>query len=91
MMNPKNNFELNKKRVEKFYSFFILINICIFILNNIMTPEQFVIWLKGFVVASNNYNLTPKAWDELKEQLNKVNSSISQPLKSPGIFPYEYD
>lgn len=37
-----------------------------------MTPEQFVIWLKGFVTASNNYNLTPKAWDEVKETLDKV-------------------
>ena len=37
-----------------------------------MTPEQFVIWLKGFVEASNNYNLTPAAWQALKDELEKV-------------------
>jgi hypothetical protein len=37
-----------------------------------MTSSEFVIWLKGFVVASNNYNLTPSAWDELKIKLNEV-------------------
>ena len=37
-----------------------------------MTPEEFVIWLQGFVAASNHYNLTPAGWDELKEQLKKV-------------------
>ena len=37
-----------------------------------MTPREFVIWLKGFVQASNNFNATPKQWDDLKDQLNKV-------------------
>ena len=37
-----------------------------------MTPEQFVIWLKGFVSASHNYNLTPSAWQALKDELEKV-------------------
>jgi hypothetical protein len=37
-----------------------------------MTPEEFVIWLQGFVAASHHYNLTPAGWDELKEQLKKV-------------------
>jgi hypothetical protein len=38
-----------------------------------MTPKEFVIWFQGFVTASNNYNLTPNAWDVLKEKLNTVN------------------
>jgi hypothetical protein len=33
-----------------------------------MTPEDFVIWLRGFVAASHHYNLTA-AWEELKVQL----------------------
>ena len=37
-----------------------------------MTSNEFVIWLKGFVAGSNNYALTPKGWDEVKEQLEKV-------------------
>jgi len=36
-----------------------------------MTPREFVIWLKGFVQASNKYNVTPKQWDDIKDQLNK--------------------
>lgn len=40
-----------------------------------MKPEEFVFWLKGFVTASNHYNLTPAAWDELKAQLQKVQLS----------------
>jgi hypothetical protein len=43
-----------------------------------MTPEEFVIWLKGFVVASSHYNLTPAAWDKLREELSKVQSSNRQ-------------
>jgi len=37
-----------------------------------MTSKEFVIWLKGFVAGSNNYNLTPKGWDEVKEKLDSV-------------------
>ena len=37
-----------------------------------MTSRDFVIWLKGFIAGSNNFNLTPAGWDELKGQLNKV-------------------
>ena len=38
-----------------------------------MRPAEFIIWLKGFVAASNNYNLTPAGWETLKEELAKVN------------------
>ena len=38
-----------------------------------MTPNDFVIWLRGFVQASSNFTLTPKQFDDLKEQLDKVN------------------
>jgi hypothetical protein len=37
-----------------------------------MTPREFVIWLKGFVQAANNFSATPKQWDDLKDQLSKV-------------------
>ena len=37
-----------------------------------MTSKVFVTWLRGFVKASHNYNITPKQWDELKDQLEKV-------------------
>jgi hypothetical protein len=41
-----------------------------------MTSKEFIIWLKGFVAGSNNFNLTPAGWDEVKEQLEKVNDNI---------------
>ena len=37
-----------------------------------MTSKEFVIWMKGIVAASNNYNISPATWDEIKEQLEKV-------------------
>ena len=37
-----------------------------------MTPNEFVIWLKGFAQAANNFTLTPKQWDDVKEKLDKV-------------------
>jgi len=40
-----------------------------------MTSNEFVIWLKGFAQAANNFTLTPKQWDDIREQLDKVNSN----------------
>ena len=40
-----------------------------------MTPNEFIIWLKGFVQAANNFAATPKQWDDLKDQLNKVETN----------------
>ena len=37
-----------------------------------MTPNEFVIWLRGFTQAANNFTCTPKQWDDIKEQLDKV-------------------
>lgn len=37
-----------------------------------MTPEQFVIWFKGFVQAANTFNITPRQWDTICEYLEKV-------------------
>lgn len=37
-----------------------------------MTSKEFVIWFKGFVAGSNNFNLTPAGWSEVKEKLNEV-------------------
>jgi hypothetical protein len=48
-----------------------------------MTSDEFVIWMKGIVTASNNYNISPATWDEVKETLEKVENE-------PKIqyFPY---
>ena len=56
-----------------------------------MTPIEFVMWMKGFVAASNHWNLTPKAWDEVKETLMLVsddkikNEENESKLRSDGL------
>ena len=37
-----------------------------------ITPNDFVIWLRGFTQAANNFTLTPKQWDDVREQLDRV-------------------
>lgn len=37
-----------------------------------MTPQEFVTWFKGFVAASNSYNVTPAQWETVKEKLSQV-------------------
>jgi hypothetical protein len=41
-----------------------------------MTPNDFVIWLKGFTQAANNFTLTPKQWDDIREKLDKVDTEF---------------
>jgi len=50
-----------------------------------MNSKEFIIWLKGFIAASNNYNITPKQFDELKDTLSKVNDNE---LPNISYFPY---
>ena len=50
-----------------------------------MTEHEFIMWLKGFIAGSNNYNLTPAGWEELKEKLNNV---VSTPTPSPSEKVY---
>lgn len=44
-----------------------------------MTPVEFVIWLKGFAKAANNFTLTPKQWDDIKEHLDAVDVQNVKP------------
>jgi hypothetical protein len=37
-----------------------------------MTSKEFVIWMKGFTEACNDYTATPKQWDRIKEVLDEV-------------------
>ena len=50
-----------------------------------MTNREFVIWLKGFIAASNNYNITPAQFDELKDTLSKVEDDVKPQIQ---LFPY---
>ena len=40
-----------------------------------MTSKEFVIWLKGFTEGVHEFNITPKQWDTLKEQLAEVDDN----------------
>ncbi len=40
-----------------------------------MNSKEFVIWLKGFVAAANEYNITPKQFEQIVEQLSKVSDT----------------
>jgi hypothetical protein len=50
-----------------------------------MTSKEFVIWMKGFITACNDYAPTPKQWDIMKEELEKVSDEerIGTPI-GPG-------
>jgi hypothetical protein len=37
-----------------------------------MTSSEFITWLRGFVTACHEYAPTPKQWDILKDELDKV-------------------
>jgi hypothetical protein len=37
-----------------------------------MTSQEFITWLKGFMEACNDLTATPKQWDRIKEELEKV-------------------
>jgi hypothetical protein len=44
-----------------------------------MTSEQFIIWLRGFTEACNDFTATPKQWDRIKEVLNDVEDYNDNP------------
>lgn len=37
-----------------------------------MEPIEFILWLKGFAESANEYNITPKQWDIMKQKLDDV-------------------
>jgi hypothetical protein len=50
-----------------------------------MTSKEFVIWLRGFTEGVHDFNITPKQWDNLKEELAKVNDyPYSVPVGTDG-------
>ena len=44
-----------------------------------MTSREFVIWLKGFTEACNDFTATPKQWDRIKEVLNQIEDFDDDP------------
>ena len=52
-----------------------------------MTSVEFTLWLKGFVTACNDYSPTPKQWDTIKEELNKVSDNVGTPYTTGADNP----
>ena len=57
-----------------------------------MTSKEFTIWLKGFITACNDYAPTPKQWDIIKEELEKVEDKtlVLETPKFPFVTPNTY-
>lgn len=53
-----------------------------------MTSSEFVIWLKGFTEACNDFTATPEQWDRIKEVLDEVsdNKGVSIGVGGTGIL-----
>ena len=44
-----------------------------------MISSEFIVWLKGFTEACNDFTPTPKQWDRIKEVLNEVQDYNDNP------------
>lgn len=44
-----------------------------------MTSDEFVIWMKGFMEACNDFTATPKQWDRIREVLYNVEDYEDNP------------
>ena len=44
-----------------------------------MRSNEFIIWLKGFTEACNDFTATSKQWDRIKEVLNDVQDYDDNP------------
>lgn len=58
-----------------------------------MTSKNFVIWLRGFTAAANNFTLTPEQWDTLKDELAQVhdNEDENNEELENDFFGYEME
>lgn len=41
-----------------------------------MTPQEFIVWFKGFAAAAHTYNITPAQWEAIKEKLAQVHTDV---------------
>ena len=56
-----------------------------------MTSKDFIIWLKGFMEACNEYAPTPTQWDRIREELEKVDNTVTSTGYEPWYNPYQPD
>ena len=46
-----------------------------------LSPEEFIVWFRGFVQGSHHHNLTPSGWDTVKDTLGKVSPNNNESVK----------
>ena len=49
-----------------------------------MTSQEYTQWLKGFLDAVDNYSITKKQFDAIREKLKEVDDTISTPIGNGG-------
>ena len=54
-----------------------------------MNKEQFIFWLKGFTKAVNEEGPTPKQWETIVSELDKIKDcpDYGSPIETPKIQP----
>jgi len=51
-----------------------------------MTSKEFVVWMKGFMEACNDFTATPKQWDEIKNTLDKINDNKTSSNHTTAVW-----
>jgi hypothetical protein len=54
-----------------------------------MNNQQFIYWLGGFVDAVGQEGPTPKQWETIVSELNKISEPVSFPFGVPNTAPIQ--
>lgn len=55
-----------------------------------MTPNEFVMWFRGFSEACHHLNPTPAQWEKILETLKTVREESKSCTCSPQVYTYPY-
>ena len=55
-----------------------------------MTPNEFVMWLKGFSEACHHLNPTPQQWEKVMETLKTVKEQEQAYGEGCKVYTYPY-
>ena len=54
-----------------------------------MKPQEFIYWLNGFVDAVGEKGPTPKQWETIVSELDKVGEPVLYPTYTPDLAPIQ--
>ena len=55
-----------------------------------MTPNEFIIWFRGFSEACHHLNPTPSQWQKIVDTLKEVGEESKSCTCSPQVYTYPY-